>query len=460
MRPSVKIWRYWGMGNEWKEYRLGEITKWYSGGTPPKSNPNYWDGDIPWISASSMSGNRYGDSKLKLTDEGLEKGSRLAPKNSILLLVRGSILHQRIPVGITTKEVAFNQDVKALIVNESLIDHWFLLYWFMSKEYELLRKVENTGIGAGKFDTNLMKNLPVKLPSLSTQKRIASVFKTLDDKIALNRQQNATLEAMAQALFRSWFVDFDPVLDKALAAGHDIPEPLQAKAQRRLTLGDKRKPLPPEVAGLFPDRFVYEEEVGWVPEGWVVKPLDQWFEINPRISLPKGTEAKYLEMKGLPTEGYSASGSIKKEYKGGAKFQNGDVLLARITPCLENGKTGIVDFLDEGEIGFGSTEFIVMRGKGGIQTPFVACLARDDQFRKHCIQSMVGSSGRQRVQHAAFSNFHLAIPGKPAVLKTFHGMANQFFTKMTRNSEESEVLNGLRDTLLPKLISGELQVNG
>jgi type I restriction enzyme S subunit len=265
---------------------------------------------------------------------------------------------------------------------------------------------------------------------------------------------------MAQALFRSWFVDFDPVLDKALAAGHDIPEPLQAKAQRRLALGDQRKPLPPEVEGLFPDRFVYEEEVGWVPEGWVVKPLDQWFEINPRISLPKGTEAKYLEMKGLPTEGYSASGSIKKEYKGGAKFQNGDVLLARITPCLENGKTGIVDFLDEGEIGFGSTEFIVMRGKGGIQTPFVACLARDDQFRKHCIQSMVGSSGRQRVQHAAFSNFHLAIPGKPAVLKTFHGMANQFFTKMTRNSEESEVLNGLRDTLLPKLISGELRING
>jgi type I restriction enzyme S subunit len=198
------------MVGEWTIVRLGDLTWWASGGTPSKANPEFWGGDIPWISASSMKTPLLCDSDNKITKEGLENGSRLAETNSILLLVRGSELHKRIPVGIVTRPVAFNQDVKALKVREQMCSD-YLFYWLLGNEAMLLGKVEHTGIGAGKLDTEVLKNLPVKLPPLAEQKAIAEVLGALDDKIELNRRMNETLEGMARALFKSWFIDFDPV---------------------------------------------------------------------------------------------------------------------------------------------------------------------------------------------------------------------------------------------------------
>ena len=186
-----------------------------SGGTPKKDDPVYWGGDIPWISANSMHGTRYADSDLKLTEEGLANGSRLAPKDAVLLLVRGGALHNRIPIGIAERPVAFNQDVKAIVSKEDRIRPWFLLSWLMGHEQYLLSSVvEYTGIGAGKLDTKRMQSLTMLLPSLDEQDEIVTVAKALDDRITLLRETNATLEAIAQALFKSWFVDFDPVRAK------------------------------------------------------------------------------------------------------------------------------------------------------------------------------------------------------------------------------------------------------
>ena len=163
-------------------------------------------------------------------------------------------------------------------------------------------------------------------------------------------------------------------------------------------------------------------------------------------------------MKALPTTGFSVMEIGEKHYSGGAKFNNGDVLLARITPCLENGKTAIVDFLADDETGFGSTEFIVLRGKGAIRTPSIACLSRYNTFRDHCIQSMVGSSGRQRVQNACFTNFYLSLPPGTDLLNKFDQLVKEKFEKITKSTEQSRILIKLRDTLLPKLLSGELRV--
>ncbi|MCI5167642.1 MAG: restriction endonuclease subunit S [Candidatus Electrothrix sp. GM3_4] len=110
--------------------------------------------------------------------------------------------------------------------------------------------------------------LLIPFPPKAEQKIIVSIVKILDDKIELNRQMNTTLEAMAQALFKSWFVDFDPVIDKALAAGNPIPEPLHKRAEARRALGDKRKPLPADIAQHFSDRFRYSESLGWIPTEW------------------------------------------------------------------------------------------------------------------------------------------------------------------------------------------------
>ena len=446
------------MGDEWKEYRLGDIADWSSGGTPSKSNEDFWGGNIPWISASSMDGNRYFDSKLRVTDLGLKSGTRLAPAGSILLLGRGSILHQKIRVGIAERDVSFNQDVKALKVKQAILEPWYLLFWFMSKERELLGLVENTGIGAGKLDTKILQDLIVDIPPYEERKHILLFAKALDDKIELNRQMNATLESMAQALFKSWFVDFDPVIDNALAAGNPIPEPLHARAETRKALGDKRKPLPEAIQKQFPSSFVFSEEMGWIPERWSPLSLSEAIDINPRVTLKKGAVAKFVDMKALPTSGYAIAEVAEKEYAGGAKFENGDVLLARITPCLENGKTGVVDFLGVNEPGFGSTEFIVLRARGEVRTPFIAALARDEVFRQHCITNMVGTSGRQRVHNSCFDSYCVCLPNVASILESYHEICSTNFKKITSLKNESSALTKLRDVLLPKLLSGELRI--
>src|SRR5690606_23147516 len=124
---------------------------------------------------------------------------------------------QKLQVGIVEKEVSFNQDVKCIQPIEEIIDPWFLLFWFKSEERNLLNKVENTGIGAGKLDTSVLKNLVIHVPPKNERDQLNSIFKSIQNKIELNRQMNQTLEAMAQALFKSWFVDFDPVMDNLLA---------------------------------------------------------------------------------------------------------------------------------------------------------------------------------------------------------------------------------------------------
>jgi len=303
-----------------------------------------------------------------------------------------------------------------------------------------------------------ISQLVISLPPIRIQEKISDILASLDDKIVLNYQTNNTLESMTQALFKSWFVDFDPVIDNALAAGNPIPEALQARADARAALGDRRKPLPDHIRQQFPDRFVLTEEMGWVPEGWKVTPLSEAIEINPKVTIKKGQKAKHVDMKALPTSGYCVGEISEKEYAGGAKFERGDVLLARITPCLENGKTGVVNFLSDGEPGFGSTEFIVMRPKNAIGTSFVATLARQEAFRQHCISNMVGSSGRQRVQNSCFDTYFICTPKVPDILDLYRDNCEAWFVKKTTLANESRSLGLLRDTLLPKLLSGELRI--
>jgi type I restriction enzyme S subunit len=186
------------MSSEWTVTTLGAVSTWASGGTPKKDVPSYWDGDIPWISANSMHATRFSDSELRITEAGLKNGSRLALKDSVLLLVRGSALHSRVPVGVATRDVAFNQDVKAIIAKPGEIRPWYLLYWLMGNEKFLLETVvEYTGIGAGKLDTKRMQGLELLLPPLLEQDEILQVIKSVDDRIALLRETNATLEAIA-----------------------------------------------------------------------------------------------------------------------------------------------------------------------------------------------------------------------------------------------------------------------
>ncbi|MFN0673600.1 restriction endonuclease subunit S [Escherichia coli] len=353
------------------------------------------------------------------------------------------------------EKFCLGQNTAFIIPNEK---NSYLYYALISPFVQ--QQINDMAVGAVQKTISLksIKNLKIPYPELNIRNIISKKLRVIDYRISTNDKINQTLEKMSQTLFKSWFVDFDPVIDNALDAGNPIPETLQSRTELRQKVRNSTdfKPLPAEIRSLFPSEFE-ETELGWVPKGWTLKSVAKSININPSLKLPKNKIAKYVDMKSLPTQGYSISDIIEKPYSGGAKFQNNDTLFARITPCLENGKTGFVDFLDEKETAFGSTEFIVMRGTPQVHYLYVACLARESNFRLHAIQNMIGSSGRQRVQNSCFDSFYIAIP-TPAVMSLFSGKVSSYFDKMYFCNLENKSLTALRDTLLPKLISGELSL--
>ena len=143
---------------------------------------------------------------------------------------------------------------------------------------------------------------------------------------------------------------------------------------------------------------------------WVMKKLKDIADFNPRESLAKGTVAKKIGMDKLQPFCRDVLGYDLEQFSGGTKFRNGDTIMARITPCLENGKTAKVSILDDGEVGFGSTEYIVFRAKDGVDEDFIYYLVCSPLVREPAIKSMVGSSGRQRVQTDVVQNLEIMVP--------------------------------------------------
>ena len=283
------------------------------------------------------------------------------------------------------------------------------------------------------LNTSILSACPISFPPLPEQRAISSILVALDDKIDLNLRMNETLEAMARVLFKDWFVDFGPTRAKM----------------------EGREPyLAPDLWTLFPDRL---DEDG-KPEGWETVPLDRLIEFNPKEALRKGLHAPYLDMAALPTVSANPDLPVPREYTSGMRFRNGDALFARITPCLENGKTCFVQCLADDAVGWGSTEFIVMRSRPPIPAPVSYLMARDQAFRTHAIQSMTGTSGRQRARVEALEAFPICAPDQPDLWKALGVAVTPMFEKIEANGRESRTLAQTRDLLLPKLMSGEIKV--
>ena len=286
------------------------------------------------------------------------------------------------------------------------------------------------------LNRNHLHQATVRYPTdIEEQRTIAHILGTLDDKIELNRRMNRTLEEMARAIFQDWFVDFGPT---------------------RAKMGGQEPYLPPELWDLFPDELV-DSELGEIPEGWEVKPLDHLVTLNPKETMKKGIEAPYLDMASLPTDGCYPGKPVTRGFNSGSRFRNGDTLLARITPCLENGKTAYVHCLPNETTGWGSTEFIVMRGIPPTSPEYTYLLARNQSFRSHAILSMTGTSGRQRVQTEALATHLLPVPTEDAH-DAFASTVQPLFRRIEANREEMDTLTAQRDALLPGLVSGRVSV--
>lgn len=187
------------------------------------------------------------------------------------------------------------QDMVAIRANRDIVDPKFLFAFLRSSKTQAEILNMHVGTMIPHFKKGDFKNLYFDIPvDKSVQKAIGEIYFSFSEKIELNRQMNATLESMAQALFKSWFVDFDPVIDNARAAGNPIPESLHARAETRKALGDKRKPLPEAIQKQFPSRFVFSEEMGWIPEGWEVALLE-----SITAEVRRGISPKYVEEGGV-----------------------------------------------------------------------------------------------------------------------------------------------------------------
>ena len=410
--------------NSWREVALGDVAEIVMGQSPPGDKVS-GDNGLALLNGPTEFGASH-PTPVQFTID----ARKYAQPGDILFCVRGSTTGR---MNWADQEYAIGRGVAAIRhKNDSALQP------FVRGVIELgLSELLAQATGSTFPNVSAQQLAEIPYPSLDEdeQRAIAHILGTLDDKIELNRRMNQTLEAMARAIFQDWFMDFGPV--RAKIQGLDPY-------------------LPSELWNLFPDELV-DSDLGKIPEGWEVKALEQIIHLNPREPLKKGSVAPYLDMAALPTTGSIPETPVPRAFTSGARFRNGDTLLARITPCLENGKTAFVQSLPEGIAGWGSTEFIVMRPISPVPQQLTYFLARDCNFRAHAIQSMTGTSGRQRVQAEALASYSLPCP-PPDNWAIFGSVVEELFARVKSNTEEITTLTAQRNTLLPKLVSGEVGV--
>ncbi|MDX2377772.1 restriction endonuclease subunit S [Microbacterium sp. LRZ72] len=298
------------------------------------------------------------------------------------------------------------------------VDERFLYYSMLSESARAQVRATATGATVRHTAPERLYRVRIGFPDLRVQQSVGEFLGALDGLIDNNRRRVRVLEEMARAIYREWFVNFR-------YPGYESVQ-------------------------------LVDSAVGLIPEGWNVRAASEAVEINPSIKLNRTVEHPFIAMGDVSETSMVCLPSETRSGGSGARFANGDTLLARINPSLQNGKTGFVQCLEDGEVGLGSTEFIVMRGRQ-IGRAFTYCLARQEAFRHNAIASMVGASGRQRVRNECFDTYFLAVPPQ-YVAQSFEAAAAPMFAQVDLLHRQATNLGAVRDLLLPRLVTGQIDV--
>jgi len=456
------------LGSDWKTVELGEVAAVRSGYAFKSSD--WKDEGISVVKIANVKGGRLELSGCSFVDESIasKAGEFQLTVGDILIAMTGYI-GDVARVRKADLPCVLNQRVGKFSVRDaSRLDANFL-YSFLAWS-ETRQTIEGFGYGSAQPNVSpaLIHELEIPLPPLTEQKAIAHILGTLDDKIELNRRMNATLEGMAQALFKSWFVDFDPVIDNALAAGNSIPDELAPRAEvRRQALADGTANR--EAAKPFPAAFQQTESMGWIPEGWEVQPLGEHLDVLESGRRPKGGVSKYAS--GIPSVGAESIFGVGQFNFGKLKF-----VPEEFFEKMNSGKVESYDVLlykDGGKPG----EFKPRSGMYGEGFPFESFGINEHVFRLR--SSSLGqaflyyqiSSGRV-FHHFAVRGGKAAIPGinqkevksvdflipTGEIRKDFNDFSQPILKNILKAANQSRMLERLRDTILPKLISGELRI--
>lgn len=434
--------------NKWRKFTIGEIADIVGGGTPSTKESENFDGNIPWLTPRDLSGrhDRYiGCGKRNLSQKGLENSSaKLVPASSVLLTTRAPIGY----VALAKNSIATNQGFRNLLVKEGFSSE-YLYYWLIQNTEELKRHA--SGSTFSELSGSALRNIELCLPPFPVQQAIANILGTLDDKIELNRRMSETLEEMAQALFKSWFVDFDPV---------------RAKVEGRWRRGESLPGLPADLWDLFPNKLV-DSELGKIPDGWKPILLSKKLAELVSGSRPRGGSVET----GIPSIGaenviglghydfskekYIPVDFFEKLKTKRANLQNGDVLLYK-----DGAKIGRKTYFDQGfphsQCAVNEHVFILRMKRPELQRYLFFWL--DQPWVTQEIISLNSNSAQPGINQNGVKNLPMLLPTLDVIL-SFDKNVSQLTYRLFTNCLESRHLSTVRDTLLPKLVDGDLPVN-
>jgi type I restriction enzyme S subunit len=390
---------------DWKVLSLKDVTSKIGSGSTPRGGASvYVKEGASFIRSQNVLDHGFSsDGLVRINEEAAYslRGVEVR-KGDVLINITGDSILRTCIVPDEVLPAHVSQHV-AILRSNGLIEPQVLQKWLsleVMKDFMLGHSSGGTRKAVTKGD---LERFPVPVPPLAEQRAIASVLGAIDDKIESNHRIQNLLELESQVLYERYF-EHDP----------ESPSCVEVK-------------------------------------------LAELADINPPRQLKRGSVAKYVEMSSLPTRSALIEHWEEREVGSGQKFRNGDTLVARITPCLENGKGAFVNFLDANEVAWGSTEYIVLRPREPLPLPWAYCLSRTTRFRDFAIQHMNGSSGRQRCDAGALKEYIVRLAPE--------GSTNYFTEYVTKNFErmgfarnENHVLEKLRDALLPELLSGRLRV--
>lgn len=448
------------MVSDWQELPVDELCDIYLGGTPKRANSDYWGGSVKWASAKDIVNCRncyITSTEETITQKGIEESAaKILQKGTIIITARGTVG----VICMLGEPMAFNQSCYGLVVKPMIISPYF--YYALKTTLSKIRSI-SYGTVFETITTKSFKDIMIPLPSIDTQRAIAHILGSLDNKIELNRRMNKMLEAMARAIFKSWFVDFDPVIDNALKAGNPIPEAFAGRALQRkgkmakARAEGKESSLPDEISSLFPDSF-QDSELGYIPRGWEIKPLDNIALLKTQIIQPKNFKDKMWEYYSIPAfdEGRQPVCEVGQDIKSGKYAVPEDCILAsKLNPQFP--RVWLPDVQDA-DSAICSTEFMPFVPSIKFWRPFLY-----EMLQSHSVQSTIssrvtGSTGsRQRVKPKEIAVMPCLVP-QNEVVNTFCEQVGPLHDIQLSNIRQSTSLASLRDTLLPKLISGELRI--
>ncbi len=423
------------MAGEWETRRIGDLGRVVTGKTPSTAVAENFGGNYPFITIPDMDGRReIALSARTLSEQGAQslRTCRL-PAGAVMMSCIATIGN----CGITTRPSFTNQQINSLICGDDA-DSKFVYYCFS----QLGHALEAAG-GGGSVYTNVSKSrfeeIEIPLPPLAEQKAIAAVLGALDDKIECNRRMNATLEAMARALFQSWFVDFDPVRAKL----------------------DGRPPaaLDPAIAALFPDSF-QDSEAGHIPKGWTIQPVGEVVDCVGG-GTPSTAEPKYWEGGTHHWTTPKDFSSLQAPVLLDTDRKLTDAGIAKISSGLLPAGTLLLS--SRAPVGY----LAIAAMPVGINQGFIAlkCNERASNFfmLNWCQTNMAEIESRAtgttfaEISKQNFRPIRVVLPPKE-LMAAFTAKVAPLYAQITANLHQSRTLATLRDTLLPKLLSGELSV--